>query len=68
MLDASMFIATLEKRQGLKIACPEEVAYRMGYISAAQLTDLAVPLMKSGYGTYLLQILKEAASSPAAII
>ena len=43
MLDASMFIATLEKRQGLKIACPEEVAYRMGYISAAQLTDLGGP-------------------------
>jgi glucose-1-phosphate thymidylyltransferase len=62
MLDASMFIATLEKRQGLKIACPEEVAYRMGYISAAQLRHLATPLMKSGYGAYLLQILEEAAS------
>ena len=59
MLDASLFIATLEKRQGLKIACPEEVAYRMGYISAAQLEALAAPLLKSGYGTYLLQILKE---------
>jgi glucose-1-phosphate thymidylyltransferase len=65
MLDASMFIATLEKRQGLKIACPEEVAYRMGYISAAELTALAAPLMKSGYGTYLLQILKEAESPGA---
>jgi glucose-1-phosphate thymidylyltransferase len=62
MLDASMFIATLEKRQGLKIACPEEVAYRMGYISAAELTSLATPLLKSGYGTYLLQILNEAAT------
>jgi glucose-1-phosphate thymidylyltransferase len=62
MLDASLFIATLEKRQGLKIACPEEVAYRMGYISAAQLESLAAPLLKSGYGSYLLQILKEAAS------
>jgi glucose-1-phosphate thymidylyltransferase len=62
MLDASLFIATLEKRQGLKIACPEEVAYRMGYISAAQLESLAEPLMKSGYGSYLLQILKEVAS------
>ena len=60
MLDASMFIATLEKRQGLKIACPEEVAYRMGYISAAELASLATPLLKSGYGTYLLQILNEA--------
>jgi glucose-1-phosphate thymidylyltransferase len=59
MLDASLFIATLEKRQGLKIACPEEVAYRMRYISAAQLEALAAPLVKSGYGTYLLQILKE---------
>jgi glucose-1-phosphate thymidylyltransferase len=59
MLDASLFIATLEKRQGLKIACPEEIAYRMGYISAAQLEALAAPLVKSGYGTYLLQILKE---------
>jgi glucose-1-phosphate thymidylyltransferase len=59
MLDASMFIATLEKRQGLKIACPEEVAYRMGYISADQLASLAEPLMKSGYGAYLLQILNE---------
>jgi glucose-1-phosphate thymidylyltransferase len=68
MLDASLFIATLEKRQGLKIACPEEVAYRMGYISAAQLADLAAPLMKSGYGIYLLQILKEAASSPPMIL
>ena len=53
----------IEERQGLKIACPEEVAYRMGYISAAQLKELAAPLVKSGYGTYLLQILKEAASS-----
>ena len=59
MLDASLFIATLEKRQGLKIACPEEVAYRMSYITAAQLEALAAPLVKSGYGTYLLQILKE---------
>ena len=62
MLDASLFIATLEKRQGLKIACPEEVAYRMGYISASQLESLAAPLVKSGYGSYLLQILKETAS------
>ncbi len=59
MLDASMFIATLEKRQGLKIACPEEIAYRMGYITAAQLHALAAPLLKSGYGNYLLQILAE---------
>jgi glucose-1-phosphate thymidylyltransferase len=65
MLDASMFIATLEKRQGLKIACPEEIAYRMGYISASQLEALAEPLVKSGYGLYLQQILAESRSHPA---
>jgi glucose-1-phosphate thymidylyltransferase len=65
MLDASMFIATLEKRQGLKIACPEEIAYRMGYINARQLEDLAAPLVKSGYGLYLQQILAEAEAQPA---
>jgi glucose-1-phosphate thymidylyltransferase len=65
MLDASMFIATLEKRQGLKIACPEEIAYRMGYISASQLETLAEPLVKSGYGLYLQQILAESQARPA---
>jgi glucose-1-phosphate thymidylyltransferase len=60
MLEASMFIYTLEKRQGLKIACPEEIAYRMGYIDDAQMEQLAAPLLKSGYGAYLLQILEEA--------
>lgn len=65
MLDASMFIATLEKRQGLKIACPEEIAYRMGYISARQLEALAEPLVKSGYGLYLQQILAESEAHPA---
>ncbi len=65
MLDASMFIATLEKRQGLKIACPEEIAFRMGYISAGQLEMLAAPLVKSGYGHYLLQILNESKAEPA---
>jgi glucose-1-phosphate thymidylyltransferase len=59
MLEASMFIYTLEKRQGLKIACPEEIAFRMGYIDAAQMEKLAAPLLKSGYGAYLLQILEE---------
>ncbi len=59
MLEAAMFIATLEKRQGLKIACPEEVAYRMGFISASDLARLAEPLMKSGYGKYLTQVLQE---------
>jgi len=59
MLDASSFIATLEKRQGLKIACPEEIAYRMRFIDRAQLEALAQPLMKSGYGKYLLQLIAE---------
>ena len=59
MLEASSFIATLEKRQGLKIACPEEIAFRMGFITAAQLEALAQPLLKSGYGKYLLQLIDE---------
>ncbi len=59
LLDASTFIQTLEKRQGLKIACPEEVAYRNGYINAQQLRDLAQPLLKSGYGAYLMSLLEE---------
>jgi len=59
MLEASSFIATLEKRQGLKIASPEEIAYRMGFITREQLHDLAQPLIKSGYGKYLLQLIEE---------
>ncbi len=59
MLEASTFIATLEKRQGLKIAAPEEVAYRMGFIDGPQLQLLAQPLLKSGYGKYLLQLLED---------
>ncbi len=59
LLDASQFIATLENRQGLKVACPEEIAYRQRWIDAAQLTKLAQPLMKNGYGQYLLRILDE---------
>jgi len=57
--DASTFIATVEKRQGLKIACPEEVAYRRGYIDAAQVHRLASPLRQSAYGQYLLNMLQE---------
>jgi glucose-1-phosphate thymidylyltransferase len=59
LLEASQFIQTIEKRQGLKVMCPEEIAYRKGYISAEQLEALATPLLKSGYGNYLLQILNE---------
>lgn len=59
LLDAAQFIATLEKRQGLKVACPEEIAYRKGYIDAEQLEELAQPLRKNGYGHYLLQILTD---------
>jgi glucose-1-phosphate thymidylyltransferase len=59
LLDASQFIATIEKRQGLKVACPEEIAYRKGYIDAAQLSKLAEPLKKNNYGLYLLQILED---------
>lgn len=59
LMEASMFIQTLEKRQGLKIACPEEIAYRNGYIDAAQLQTLAAPLAKNGYGQYLLRLLQD---------
>ena len=59
LLEASAFIETIERRQGLKIACPEEIAYRMGYIDAAQLEALAKPLEKSGYGQYLKSVLNE---------
>ena len=59
LLDASQFIATLEKRQGLKVACPEEVAYRKTFINAAQLEKLAEPLKKNAYGQYLLRLLQE---------
>jgi len=59
MLEASQFIETVEKRQGLKIACPEEIAYRSGFIDAAQLEHLAEPMRKNEYGRYLLEILRE---------
>ena len=57
LLDASQFIATIEKRQGLKVACPEEIAYRQHWIDAEQLNRLAAPLAKNGYGQYLLSLL-----------
>ena len=56
LLEAGQFIATLEKRQGLKVACPEEIAFRSGWIDAAQLEALARPMLKNGYGQYLMQI------------
>ena len=58
LLEAGQFIATIEKRQGLKVACPEEIAFRKGYIDAAQLEKLAQPLKKNEYGQYLLQLIK----------
>jgi glucose-1-phosphate thymidylyltransferase len=61
MLEASLYISTIERRQGLKIACPEEIAYRSGWIDANQLEQLAAPLIKGGYGAYLTNILKEKA-------
>ncbi len=59
LLEAGQFIATLEKRQGLKIACPEEIAFRAGWISADELSAQAQPMLKNGYGQYLMQLLKE---------
>jgi glucose-1-phosphate thymidylyltransferase len=59
LLQASLFIETIEQRQGLKISCPEEIAYRIGYIDAAQVERLAQPLEKTGYGRYLRQLIQE---------
>jgi glucose-1-phosphate thymidylyltransferase len=63
LLQAANFIETVESRQGLKIACVEEVAYRLGYINATQLDQLAQPLLKNGYGQYLLNLLQEEGGS-----
>jgi len=61
LLEAGQFIATLERRQGLKVACPEEISWRQGWIDAAQVESLAQPLIKNEYGQYLLRLLREAA-------
>lgn len=59
LMEAALFIQTLEKRQGLMVACPEEIAYRSGYITAQQLEAIAQPMRKNSYGAYLLQLLQE---------
>lgn len=61
LMNASQFIEVIEKRQGLKVSCPEEIAYRKGFIDAEQLTKIAQPLLKSGYGEYLVNLLKDEA-------
>lgn len=65
LLDAAQYVRVLEERQGLKIACPEEVAWRMGFISADELRKAAEPLVKSGYGAYILGLLNDPGSAPA---
>ena len=64
LLDAAMYVRILEQRQGFKIACPEEIAWRMRYISTDQLRKIAEPLVKSGYGDYLLNLLRDTDSTP----
>ena len=61
LMEAGQFIATLEKRQGLKVACPEEISYRAGWITATELEEQAQPMLKNGYGQYLMQVLRERA-------
>jgi glucose-1-phosphate thymidylyltransferase len=65
MMQAAEFVQVVEDRQGWKIGCVEEIAYRRGFIDADQLRALAAPLIKSGYGTYLLRVLAEESTSSA---
>jgi glucose-1-phosphate thymidylyltransferase len=67
LLDAAGFIATLQKRQGLMVACPEEIAYRQGWITAEDVLRVATQLSKNSYGQYLIKILKELNSSAQAV-
>lgn len=67
LFEAGLFIQTIERRQGLKIACPEEIAWRLGYITADQVAALAQPVSKSGYGQYLLGLLQEPGFAPASV-
>jgi len=64
LLEAGHFVEVLEKRQGLKVACPEEIAWRMDYIDDGQLEVLAQPLLKNQYGRYLMQVLSEGKGEP----
>ncbi len=66
LLEASQFIATIQRRQGLKIACPEEIAFNRNYINADQLEKLAGPMLKNSYGQYLMSVLQDAAARPSA--
>jgi len=59
LVEASTYIETIENRQGLKVCCPEEIAYQHGWIDAAQVQRLAAPLAKNGYGRYLLQLISQ---------
>ena len=59
MMEASLFIQTIERRQGLMVACPEEIAYRSGYMSGEQLKDIGNSMKNNSYGAYLLQLLRE---------
>jgi len=59
LMQASQFVQVIEERQGIKIACIEEIAYRKGFINKEQLSDIAKPLLKSGYGQYLIQLIEE---------